>query len=270
MQIYALCLEKHCDNNTWINRNHPKKDGKTEMPLLAFAFQTKDATVLFDTGTGEEGRKPGVLEQRLGSQISVTFETPNVMEYLKYLKIRPTHLALSHFHFDHAGWIDEIISEYHPEIIFYDTEITAMVPKRKKSPYFYEELTAILKMEGLLKDREIVPGILARYAPGHTLGHMILEIQPKTSGQPKIILAADAAFSVDNLEGNLPDPLMAANTVLYLQTNKTLLEQQDFGASIIMSHDPLFYSDRGKFLQLFGNGAQFIEEGKFQYIKASF
>jgi glyoxylase-like metal-dependent hydrolase (beta-lactamase superfamily II) len=144
--------------------------------------------VLFDTGLGEGGREAGM--GKLRERMQAAGHAPEEV----------TVVVLTHFHGDHVGGLMENGSPAFPNARYVMGEKEFefwTAPERMSGPTEGGARTVAEKVVPLAENAtfvadgaEVVPGITAMEAFGHTPGHMIFRLD---SGGDSLILTADTA-----------------------------------------------------------------------------
>lgn len=157
---------------------------KGSLPAVAQVFFLRDGdhNILFDTGWGKDGKVEG-----------------KTLEILQKNGISPgsiTDVLLTHMDLDHIGGLVRDTEKVFPQATLWlsHTEFDAWKEGRVNRPDFSRQLAR--KVLDMYKDKirlfnfgeEILPGITAIDATGHTLGHTAYEIK---SGNDKMIIAGD-------------------------------------------------------------------------------
>ena len=257
-KIYAFMLEKHTSSRGWHNRDAHKPNDTIDVPVLAFLIQCSDGNILYDTGSSRRLRENlSEYSNRLGHEINISFDgTSDILGCLDKVGVKDlSHLVISHFHFDHAGYADEIIKKYGSQVIFHKDELEAMKnPGKQRGVYFERELMCFDQLSGIGEDTELAYGVWAHHLPGHTPGHIGLLFSDL-----KLIFCGDSVFVPENLKGHLPDDKMVWDEKKYNMTVESLKEMQEGGKhNIIMSHDPRYLSQPDKFLELFNGKGNIV------------
>jgi len=168
-------------------------DNQNPSSINAFVLKTKDKTILFDTGLGAAG----------GGKL---------LENMKLAKIDPQKvdcIFLTHMHGDHAGGLltkdggavfsKAVIYVSKPEIDYWTGYTDARIAN-------YVNMTKDA-YAGRIKNfewgEEVLPGVKAIKAVGHTPGHAIYEI---SSNDSKLLVIGDL---VHVLKVQMKDPSMA-------------------------------------------------------------
>ncbi len=165
--------------------------------------EVDDAKVLIDTGQGDVSLPDAPVDNgRLFAGLKAVGISPEEI----------THVVLTHGHFDHIGGVSQNGKPCFPNAAHYmnaaELEYWAATPPSEAN---FETLMISIANDklGPIKDKivniddgdEIVPGIKAIDAPGHTLGHMAVQL---TSGGTSLLHLIDT--SVHYLVGtNEPD-----------------------------------------------------------------
>ena len=172
------------------------KPGAIAVPC--FLVRHAKGTLLWDTGLGDKlsESKDGV-ERAGGIRLRVTV---TLAEQLKALSLTPadvTHVAFSHFHFDHTGNANLL----GPSIwIINNAELNwalSTPPPFGVDPTTFSAYKSS-KTQMIDGDHDVFGDGSVRIlkAPGHTPGHQVLEIKLRKSGT--VILSGDLYHTRDN------------------------------------------------------------------------
>lgn len=270
-KIYVFNVEKHSDMNKWLNRDSSNPEGRTDLPILAFLIQHSDGNILYDTGSSRLVRTQQseyYYVKALGEDISMCFDgTSDIVQYLDEVGIDSlSHLVVSHGHFDHAGYIDELMQKKYPgvNVVLHEAEAKAIRnPGKQEKVYFRDELKCLDKVTTIYEEVTLMwdSSIETLHLPGHTPGQFGL-ILPNL----KLVFSGDGVFVPENLEGHLPDEQMVMDEGQYMQSVNTLRSKQQEGYKIIMSHAPMFFSDKKRFMAQFGGKGEIVKEGNLDYL----
>jgi len=193
-----------------VKKNMP--DNQNPSSINVFVLKTKDKTILFDTGTGAGGK---------------------MLENMKLAKIDPEKIDmifLTHMHGDHAGGLltkdgatafkKAVIYVAKPEMDYWVSNLydaaTSSLARKIQTVY-----------AGRIKNfewgDEVVSGVKALKAVGHTPGHTAYEI---TSNGSKLIVIGDL---VHVLKVQMADPNIAVkfdtDSKQAIETRKAVLKQ---------------------------------------------
>lgn len=177
------------DPAAWACEHQPlDAEGRVAFDLGGFLVRSGDRTVLVDVGNGpprEDGLDSGAF-----------------LQHLRSLGVEPedvTDVLLTHLHRDHIGWASR-----DGEPVFSRATYRA---HQADWEHFVSGPDAIRGAQRLLQpveshlalfaeEREVVPGIVARPAPGHTPGTTIFVV-----GGPRerVLLMGDAVHTVAEL-----------------------------------------------------------------------
>lgn len=169
----------------------------------AYLIRTGGQTVLVDTGWGPRFAPPGGLTG-----------PPQLLEELASVGVTPDDVdvvALTHLHPDHIGWNLVVEDGAEPRARFprarylvptgdvdhYRRRVDAGEPIH---PSIVEQglgLEGLEQTEPLEDGQEIVPGLRAIAAPGHTPGHTCIELE---SGGERFVVLADIVHHAAVLE----------------------------------------------------------------------
>jgi glyoxylase-like metal-dependent hydrolase (beta-lactamase superfamily II) len=215
------------------------------VPVPAFLVAHGAGRLLFDTGvhcaaiTDPVGRLGEARARRFGVR---SRPGDDVVSQLALLGLRPddvTHVANSHFHFDHCGG-----NEFFPRSTFLvqRRELEAArdpaILSQKRyapSPPDFDHPLAYRPVDGehdVFGDGTVV--LIPTH--GHTPGHQSLRVRAGKGAD--LVLAADACYTRENMDrdllpGVLWDPGEMARSLAHL---RALRDRQ--GATIIFGHDP--------------------------------
>ncbi|MGO4906978.1 MBL fold metallo-hydrolase [Pseudorhodobacter sp. W20_MBD10_FR17] len=162
------------------------------MQAQVLLVETGDAKVLIDTGMGD---------------ITLPDSTPDngrLFAGLKAVGVAPediTHVFLTHGHYDHLGGVSQNGKPCFPNAAHFmpESELAywTAAPGTEANfenlmiGYANDKLAPVKDMIKTVKDGdEIVPGITAIAAPGHTLGHMAVML---TSGDESLLHMIDTS-----------------------------------------------------------------------------
>lgn len=174
--------------------------GKEEkFPVFTFLIEGAEKLVLIDTGMAYTERADQY--HHIGSDQPKGYA---IHEQLEKIGCQPEDIDIvifTHLHWDHCFYMDKFTKA---EFIVNEKEYAfAMnpIPLYYKS-YEAPELGIIRPFEGLSftmvkGEQEILPGIRVFETPGHSPGHMSVEVDTK---EGKFICAGDSIFIPENLE----------------------------------------------------------------------
>ncbi len=167
-------------------------DGTMRLPIGCFLVRTGDRTVLVDAGLG-----PLDLDWLVGGDLPAELAAHGVSP-ADFDTVVCTHL-----HMDHAGWLVEGGAAYFPNatVRFGAGDWNRWVEGAREGDRIREAML-LLEREHRLEPIDgdgasIAPGITARAAPGHTLGHHVLVV---SSGDERLLLLGDAVTCPVQLE----------------------------------------------------------------------
>ena len=173
-------------------REHHIRSKRLEIPYTCLAINAHARWVLVDTGRGANTiRSAGKLLQNLAAEGIAPADIDTVI--------------LTHGHGDHIGGsADKGGKPTFPQARYvmsrkeWDFWHTKVEVGKQNLKFVRGRLSAIQSQLDLIeKETEILPGIRAIPAPGHTPGHMVLTI---SSGQEKLWYTADAIIHPLHLE----------------------------------------------------------------------
>jgi N-acyl homoserine lactone hydrolase len=229
----ALMLPDHTPGSRWT------------VPIPAFLVVHARGRLLFDTGvhpaaiTDPVGRLGESRASRFGMR---SRPGDDVVSQLALLGLRPgdvTHVANSHFHFDHCGG-----NEFFPRSAFLvqRRELEAardpriLAEKRyTPSPQDFDHPLDYRPVDGehdVFGDGNVV--LIPTY--GHTPGHQSLRVRTDTGAD--LVLAADACYTRENMDRDLLPGVLwnAGEMARSLAVLRDLRDRQ--GATVIFGHDP--------------------------------
>jgi glyoxylase-like metal-dependent hydrolase (beta-lactamase superfamily II) len=206
-------------------------DGMIDCQLGCFVVRTGDTTVLVDAGIGpfdnpifQGGRLPGELEAA-----GVPREEIDVV-------------VCTHLHLDHTGWLVREEERFFPNAVvrFGAADWDHFVVNGTSGDMVKDEfelLAAADRIRPIEADGEaIAPGITARAAPGHTLGHYCLVL---SSGDERALLLGDAIACPVQLEETDWQAMSDVDPALAVRTREALFrELEDSGDVAVASHFP--------------------------------
>ena len=149
---------------------------------------TGSELVLFDTGLGEKAREGG-MGNLLKGMAAAGYKPEDV-----------TVVVITHMHGDHIGGLMEGGQPAFPkaryvmgqtEFDFWKDPARAGTPAEGNHQAVLASIVPLAEKTTFIKDGdEVLPGIAAIAAPGHTPGHMIFRVE---SDQKPLLLTADTA-----------------------------------------------------------------------------
>lgn len=204
-----------------------------------FAFDTEEGWILYDTGWPPEAVP---LLKQLGMEPQITDEN-SVIGQIKKIGLKPSDIStiiLSHMHVDHAGGLkffpdakvyvqkDEFAYAFHPNSF----NSTAYLSFAFDNPN--------IKWNFLEGDTQIIPGLTAMLANGHTPGLQGLVVELPQSGF--FLLGADSAYLKKNIEEDLPpgsswNPILGQYSIKRFKVLAKLLD-----ARYLPGHDYEFFT----------------------------
>lgn len=211
-----------------------------------FLFKNDEHLVLIDTGWGEDGRIKG--------------ETLKILQNNNILPEQITDILLTHLDGDHIGGLLK-----NGEMVFPNARLwiskpefeawrAGKLPKRNEGTIKFANLVLDKYSDKIALfdfEEEILPGIKAISAIGHTPGHTAFDI---TSGNDKLTVAGDL-FHIWQIQLNIPelntiydnDPDLAAKSRINL-LNRAVENKAIFSGMHFPLISPVIKKENGGFL----------------------
>jgi glyoxylase-like metal-dependent hydrolase (beta-lactamase superfamily II) len=209
-------------------------DGTVRLPIGAF-LMPGDEPLLIDAGLGPGFPRPDVMTGgRLPEELVAAGVRPDEV----------AHLALSHLHPDHVGWLatkrggitfpnaqvyvaqgdlDHFLGEEHPGLTPWTREALRDLAERGR----------VTVLDG---ERQIVPGLTALPAPGHTPGHTVYAIH---DGPERALMLGDSIYCPQQLTETDWGATSEVDPVLARQTREWLWREiEDSGSAAVGQHFP--------------------------------
>ena len=219
------------------------------LPILAWAIEHPDGTIVVDTGESARVNEPGYLPRwhpyyRFGVRFEIAPED-ELGPQLERVGIDPAGVrtvVLTHLHHDHTDGLRHVPNA---RVLVTAREQHAAAGLRGRlGGYLTDHWPPGLRMEtiDLAPDpagafaaaAPLADGVRAISTPGHTPGHVSVVVE----GDPAAVIAGDATYRLDllmdgRIDGVAPDDATARDTVLRLRAFV-----QDTGAVCLPTHDP--------------------------------
>jgi len=224
-----------------------------DIPVTFFLIKHGNDWVAFDTGNNAMVAKDpvaywGEAVTKAYYPVMKDYEEFNVQ--IKKLGIEPKQLKaviISHGHLDHAGAIDNFKGTDVP-IYMQKAELELIkkaVASGERTAYIPGDFKVLNELNiktvdgvfDLFGDQSVV----AFPTPGHTAGHQSLLVK-QTGGKP-LILAADAMYTLENMQEAIP-PGLAMDIPQSLQGLYIFKAMKYIGAEVVPSHDPSYWKDK--------------------------
>jgi glyoxylase-like metal-dependent hydrolase (beta-lactamase superfamily II) len=218
-----------------------------EAPISAYCIDHPDGRVLFDTGChpqamGTEGRWPADFQRDFAHLGGEECQLPNRLAAMGLGPDDFRYVVLSHLHSDHAGCVEFFRKS---QLLVHADELSAALDahkQRDESAYACKDMDAWLDNELHWRQVRSSEGDLAlhdevrllNFGRGHSFGMLGLSVQLRGSGQ--IVLASDAIYCAENLQGMLPGSLR--DEAAYRRTLAGIRDLAAAGAQVWYGHDP--------------------------------
>jgi N-acyl homoserine lactone hydrolase len=244
LRVYALCggyLE--LDLGLLLPNRAPGT--RWTVPIPAFLVLHAKGRLLFDTGVHRAAIEDPV--GRLGECRARRFGVrsrpgDDVVSQLTLLGLQPadvTHVANSHFHFDHCGG-----NEFFPRSTFLvqQRELEAArdpaVLAQKRYAPSAQDFDHPLNYQPIVGEHDVFGDGAVVLIPthGHTPGHQSLRV--RAGNGTDLVLAADACYTRENMDRDLlPGVFWDAEEMTRSMARLRGLRDRE-GATIIFGHDP--------------------------------
>ena len=168
-------------------------EGNLVVPIGCFLVKTGDRTVLVDAGLGELDLGPIGRGGDLLGQLEAAGVTLGDIDTV----------LCTHLHADHAGWLTKDGEPTFPNatLRFGEGDWEQFVVDGSEAPNVKASVQLLAdrgRVEVIDADgAAVAPGITARMAPGHTMGHVVLIL---SSGDERAVLLGDAVTCPVQLE----------------------------------------------------------------------
>ena len=219
--------------------------GAVQTPVNALLLRGHGRTILVDAGSGPfVSIWPGATDE-LGAQLESEGATPDLV-------------IITHFDFDHSGGLvvadgpDGLRPAFPGVPVIGPAAAVAEARSDAADESPASQVIAALDRAGLVKGYEDgdepAPGLRLRSAPGHRVGHSILEIGPS------LVHAVDIVHHPLQVEHPEWDRTWDAEPEVALATRRTILtELADRGSTVVTSHFP----SRGR-IERAGDGLRWV------------
>jgi N-acyl homoserine lactone hydrolase len=244
LRVYALC-GGYLELDVALMLPDRAPGARWTVPISAFLVVHAEGRLLFDTGIHRAAIADpvGRLGESRASRFGIRSRPgDDVVSQLALLGLRPddvTHVANSHFHFDHCGG-----NEFFPRSMFLvqRKELEAArdpaVLAGKRYVPSAQDFDHPLSYRSVDGEHDVFGDGAAVLIPthGHTPGHQSLRV--RAGKGTDLVLAADACYTRENMDRNLLPGVLwdASEMARSLARLRGLRDRQ--GATIIFGHDP--------------------------------
>jgi glyoxylase-like metal-dependent hydrolase (beta-lactamase superfamily II) len=206
-------------------------DGMIDVPLGCFLVRSGDRTVLIDAGIGP-----------YDNPIFQGGQLPDALAAAGVARGAIDTVVCTHLHVDHVGWLAHEGAPFFPNATVrfgsgdWD-QFVANAAEGDLTRTVMETLAAADRLQAIDADgEEVAPGITARYAPGHTLGHYCLVL---SSGDERALLLGDAVTCPVQLEEPDWQAISDVDPALAVRTREALWrELEGTDARAVAAHFP--------------------------------
>ncbi|MDN4613687.1 MBL fold metallo-hydrolase [Leifsonia sp. F6_8S_P_1B] len=170
--------------------------GAAWLPIGCFLVRTGDRVILVDAGLGPDMQSLPDAMWLVGGQL---------LTGLRSLGVRPgdiTDVICTHFHADHVGWLFDLAAQpvFPAATVWFgagDWDHFVDGPG-EMAPHIEKGLRSLPapRLRSLRTATEVVPGVEAVPAPGHTPGHLCVVLE---SDGRRVILLGDAITAPEQL-----------------------------------------------------------------------
>jgi glyoxylase-like metal-dependent hydrolase (beta-lactamase superfamily II) len=164
------------------------RDGFAWLPIGCFLIRTGERTILVDAGLGPDQDELPHGMRLVGGQLFVGLGALGVGAG------DITDVVITHFHADHVGWLFDLAAEpvFPNAMIWYgaaDWDYFVNGPGEIRPHIRDGFLARAERQRPLTQDTAVTGGVSAVMTPGHTPGHLCVEI---ASGNESLVLLGDA------------------------------------------------------------------------------
>ena len=219
-----------------------------EAPISAYCIDHPDGRVLFDTGChpqsmGPHGRWPQDYQRDYAHLGGEECCLPHRLEQLGLGPDDFRYVVLSHMHSDHAGCVEFFRKS---QLIVHAAEFAAAIDAHRAhddGAYAWQDTNAWidsrLTWRPVRRDEADVTVHdevrILNFGSGHAFGMLGLSVH--LAGTGHIILASDAVYCAENLQG-IAEPGWLQDEAGYRRTLNRIRRLADAGAQIWYGHDP--------------------------------
>ena len=209
-------------------------DGVVRLPIGAFLMPGEEP-LLIDAGLGPGFPRPDLMT---GGSLLEGLASAGVG------RAEVRHLALSHLHPDHVGWVatkDGGPTFPNAQVYVAEADWRHFLQEGHRGPApWIEQALVDLAERGrvtfLEGERQLVSGLTALPAPGHTPGHTVYAVH---DGADRALLLGDAIYCPQQLTEDDWGAASEVDPVLARRTREWLWREiEDTGASAVGQHFP--------------------------------
>ncbi|WP_431245725.1 MBL fold metallo-hydrolase [Leifsonia xyli] len=174
------------------------RDGAAWLPIGCFLIRHPGGVVLVDAGLGP------ALDPMPDGMMLVGGQLPTGLRALGVAPEDVTDVVITHFHLDHVGWLFNLDARPvfpHARLWFGAGEWDHFVDgPGEMAPHIragFRSLEGTDRLRPLDADADVVRGVRAVHAPGHTPGHLAVELG---RGAHRMLLLGDAVTVPQQVE----------------------------------------------------------------------
>jgi glyoxylase-like metal-dependent hydrolase (beta-lactamase superfamily II) len=222
---------------------HPHYERRRVVIGAAVIEHPTAGPILFDTGCVQDTQDkwPGPVRNLFTmSPYGEEHHLDKALEAAGYSIAEIQAVVLSHLHLDHAGGLEHFRGRNIP-VYAHEQEIKqhyyAIATKEDFGAYLPSDLHWELNWQPIQHDEvELFDGITIRHMPGHTPGHLTMQVATRNSGH--FMLTADLYHIRDLFEHDLPPGWLGRDSHRWYRSHRWMKQlQKRYAATMVYGHD---------------------------------